>query len=1268
MRSIPGGRQAARFGALLLAATLTPFGAAAGSAAAPAAGSCVDTRPDTAAAVSTAVACGHRVEILGLRTETSQTFAKPGGGFTTEESVLPQWSHRPDGSWTAVDTTLAARPDGTVGPRAGALPVTFSGGGTGPLATVRSGDKQLAITWPGGALPTPVLSADSATYPEVLPGVDLRVTATATGFSEVLVVKSRAAARHPALAEVKFGLVTQGVTTSAADGGLEAKDDGGTTVFTSPAPQMWDSSSTVGTQGPAAAPGRQSKRVAMPVKAARGVLSVVPDKSMLDAADTVYPVSIDPSWSGGLRNNNWAIVMSKYPESAGLSLDSAATKGSAGHGQVCDFDSNGNCLSSRYVVRSMFQLDLSGVRGHNVTKASFLIKQVHSWTCSPASNAKLWHVDNVGNWENFSNLTWNYSNDWNKFRWYESTTAWASRRADSAYGCSGPGDDEFDVTSWTHDAAAGWGWYLGLALRADNEGDINQWKRFDASTARLAIDYDDPPTVPDGLQVDGHACAQGVNRPVVPTATPQLSAVAHDPDGDQMQLWLGAQKWGGTAFDGAAVSGYQDWVSNGTRGYWTAPALADGGIYAFRAQANDYGKGGVGPVTNLPGNCEFEVDLTDPVVPTVTGDLYTGGCSACGEIGRTGTFTFRSSPDVTHYQWGFGTANQEVWATRPGDPVTVSWTPPEGATLQQNLVVKAIDRAGRIKDNSSTPFQFTVQLPRPAKAEWTLDDPYSGLVNAQNPGTFDATLNGGTLGAAGRVPDGQTVLALTGASTNFAYTAGPVVDTSRSFSVAAWVKVADTNAAHTALSQDGTTSSGFQLQFAKSCTCWQFDLPTADATSPAAATAAGPAARANTWTHLVGVYDSAAKTATLYVNGQKAAAVASPATPWNATGKFTVGRSRWNGASTDFWPGGIGDVQVWDRVITANEAAVAADAGDVGEWHFGEPGKGPATDSSAYGRDLTFVPNANVPPSGSGQNGTGLHLDGTGYAETAGPVVNTDQSFTVSAWVRYTAMPTWNSVIASQDGNQYSAFHLRYANQGGGTGKWAFTCLTSDDANLSMVDAFSKNTVGAADLNVWQHLVGVYDANAGQIQLYLNDVLQSTASCRMFATTGRFAIGRSKWVGAVADRLTGDVDEVRVFAGVVVPAKVLTVDGTRTATLRMDGTSTCAADSNGAGGVVTAACSTTADAQRFTYDPAGRTLKVNGRCLDVKNSVAAAGTLIQMWACNGTAAQIWDYDPAAQSFSALGMCLDVPWGSTTPGVSLQLYTCNATSAQRWRLG
>ncbi|MGH1556305.1 hypothetical protein ACRAWF_44745 [Streptomyces sp. L7] len=143
------------------------------------------------------MATGERVEIVGKRTEYTSTYANPDGTtFSLSMSTAPVRVKQADGSWAAPDATLERRADGTVGPRAAVADVSFSGGGDGAdLVTVEEGGKSLTVGWPG-ELPEPRLDGASAVYPEVLPGVDLRMTATGEGYRQVLVVKSAAAAKE----------------------------------------------------------------------------------------------------------------------------------------------------------------------------------------------------------------------------------------------------------------------------------------------------------------------------------------------------------------------------------------------------------------------------------------------------------------------------------------------------------------------------------------------------------------------------------------------------------------------------------------------------------------------------------------------------------------------------------------------------------------------------------------------------------------------------------------------------------------------------------------------------------------------------------------------------------------------------------------------------------------------------------------------------------------------------------------------------------------
>ncbi|MBX6723138.1 MAG: hypothetical protein IRY92_07865, partial [Dactylosporangium sp.] len=202
---------------LVLAATPVVLGPPTAASAEAPPSSCVDEQPDEAAAKAMAKACGRRVEVLSERTEDAQTFANPDGSLTFEESIEPV-RVRQGSSWVPVDTTLKMTPQGVV-PKASALPLVLSPGGDGPLARLSQGDRELSMSWPT-RLPVPILERDTAIYRGVLgPDVDLRVTASALGFSEVLVVRTRQAAANPALAKVQFGLATKGVRVSAAAGG-----------------------------------------------------------------------------------------------------------------------------------------------------------------------------------------------------------------------------------------------------------------------------------------------------------------------------------------------------------------------------------------------------------------------------------------------------------------------------------------------------------------------------------------------------------------------------------------------------------------------------------------------------------------------------------------------------------------------------------------------------------------------------------------------------------------------------------------------------------------------------------------------------------------------------------------------------------------------------------------------------------------------------------------------------------------------------------------
>jgi hypothetical protein len=161
-------------------------------------------------------------------------------------------------------------------------------------------------------------------------------------------------------------------------------------------------------------------------------------------------------------------------------------------------------------------------------------------------------------------------------------------------------------------------------------------------------------------------------------------------------------------------------------------------------------------------------------------------------------------------------------------------------------------------------------------------------------------------------------------SNNTVDTNKPVVQTSTSFTVAAWVLLSDLDHWHTAVSQDGDNTSGFYLQFVPPSHSLSlsghlaFSLTNSDsitATTIRATSNFNPVA--NVWYHLVGVYDARVGQSSLYVNGILRSTQMVP-TAWNARGETVIGRAKWNEA-VDFWSGKIDDVRLYNRALSATD-------------------------------------------------------------------------------------------------------------------------------------------------------------------------------------------------------------------------------------------------------------------------------------------------------------------------------------------------------------
>ncbi len=392
---------------------------------------------------------------------------------------------------------------------------------------------------------------------------------------------------------------------------------------------------------------------------------------------------------------------------------------------------------------------------------------------------------------------------------------------------------------------------------------------------------------------------------------------------------------------------------------------------------------------------------------------------------------------------------------------------------------------------------------------------------------FTAELGGGAEpGAVGKV---GTALKLNG-TTAYAATAAPVIDTTESFSVSAWVKLDSKDRNQTFLSQAGIHASGFQLYYSKTYDKWVFNQHTADTDAPDLVRAVSKdAAQPDEWTHLTGSYDADKRSLSLFVNGRLQQSVqAAPA--WRATGGLEIGRLRSHGAWKENAAGAIDEVRTVQSAVTQADAT-ALSAGRLPE-QLQELASFPMDESAGATQvsgGMGAGPVATLGGGGAqlgapGKVGTALKLNGTtAYAATAGPIVDTTKSFSVSAWVKLDAKDR-NQTFLSQAGNRASGFQLYYSKN---YDKWVFNRHTADTDDTTIARSISTDT---AQTGVWTHLTGVYDSATKKIQLFVNGKPQTAADFTTpWRANGGLQIGRLHYQGTFQEHFAGTIDNIRIW-------------------------------------------------------------------------------------------------------------------------------------------
>ena len=450
---------------------------------------------------------------------------------------------------------------------------------------------------------------------------------------------------------------------------------------------------------------------------------------------------------------------------------------------------------------------------------------------------------------------------------------------------------------------------------------------------------------------------------------------------------------------------------------------------------------------------------------------------------------------------------------------------------------------------------------------WPMDEGGGGAardLSASAAGTHDLTLHGAGWTASGH---SGSALSFDGSSA-YAATSAAVVTTTSSFTVSAWVYLTDAGSSGTAVSQDGSNISGFELGFDAAGDRWVWQMAGTDSTSATLVTVTSTAAPSlNTWTQLTATYNSANNGLDLYVNGVWQNGAAGVLGSWTPGGALTVGAG-YDGGRTHYWKGRVDEVRTLQARVpgsVARELTLGVTGGPATSWQFDENTGTTTADGAGHLNTGTVGSSATWAAAKSGASSVDLPGDTNGYVSGSAAGVDTGISFSVAAWVYldHTTLDTMSRVAVSQSATIKSGFILRYNHTGH---QWEFAVTRGPTDNYSPVYDSSYSANGSAALTTWTHLVGVYDANAQAVTLFVNGVAQTpTTHTSPFTTASPLEVGRVKEFGGWVDgsqpglqwwgTWAGRVDDVQAYRRALTPAEVTAIynGGNAGTTLGMPG-------------------------------------------------------------------------------------------------------------------
>ncbi|WP_164743464.1 LamG domain-containing protein [Microbacterium sulfonylureivorans] len=820
---------------------------------------------------------GEPVEIVSETTPTERLLALPDGTMQYEVSTVPVRVADDNGNWVDIDLNLEKAGEWWE-PAASATPVRFGAGGSDILDEVQTaGGEWITERWPHGLLPAPLIDGATATYPQVFPGVDLKLTATDIGMASVYVVKSPAAASNLALEDLHVEMEGADISRDA-NGNFEAETEAGETVVSS-MPLWWDSSDG----GTFLEPGDDP---AQPVEHSHTDSSINLDVAeTIDGEQVTYPIFIDPEWSSG-ENASWYTDIA-YPNASYLN---AATQ------RVGKFDI--------YDSRMYMEFPISALAGKDIVTAQLNTTQLQL-AASPNNplEVRLRGYQAPG-------FTWNQQNNslWGALLDTKNPGTWGGPAV--AVG--------WNVTAGVKTRVAGGSSAVQFGFIPQNPS--AQSRRHFDNDATLIVTYNSAPSNPTLPKITSPVrdCGSASSPAYVSGTSIVVSVSQSDPDAGTVDTNF-------TLASAPALTALQTKSSgslaDGPRSV-TFTGLADGD-YAWRARGWDGRLNSAG----YSAWCYFRVDNQAPALPfvTTTASSFT--------VGQPVSVSLASVADAAGYQYWLAYSGstspaqaapvavsrtaalpdcqKRVGGTRfacatGATPVSITMAPVDALSV---LWVAAYDKAGNV--STATPLPLFTSEGTPAARDPRVDtghawmttsmmDPLPSEIedaNYNTPLPLSLPTDSATWQSVNELRPGYTVPVLQphepADPSEAMMTPGPAVDAKASFSLSMWVNPWNTTSPaqqYIAVQSGSNRDVSLELKNGKYYFCVMSAAGSADTASLVSGCAVAPTnAVQDQWTFLTGVWDATNQQLRLYVDGSMAPDSVTPHKLSTATGTYPPG-------------------------------------------------------------------------------------------------------------------------------------------------------------------------------------------------------------------------------------------------------------------------------------------------------------------------------------------------------------------------------------------